>query len=134
MTSTTVHEPWRYPVKSMGGQRVPEVRVDRRGVHADRLWAVRDLENDITASARRVPALLGCWRPLCRRTGPGRGTGNAPTVMITFADGSESSGADSDIHNRISEVVGREVRLTALLPLADSSQHRLSVIGAPHPQ
>ena len=51
---------WRFPVKAMGGQRVDEVRVDRRGVHADRLWAVRDLENEVTASARRVPALLGC--------------------------------------------------------------------------
>ena len=73
MTSTTVHEPWRYPVKSMGGQRVPEVRVDRRGVHADRLWAVRDLENDITASARRVPALLGCCARYAEEPGPDAG-------------------------------------------------------------
>ena len=127
MTSTTVRELWRFPVKSMGGQRVDEIRVDRRGVHADRLWAVRDLENDITASARRVPALLGCSARYAEEPGPDAGPGNVPQVVITFPDGTELSSAEPDIHNRISEVVGRKVRLTALSPLSDNSQHRLSV-------
>jgi uncharacterized protein YcbX len=37
-----VTEIWRYPVKSMGGERVDAVAVGERGVHADRMWAVRD--------------------------------------------------------------------------------------------
>jgi len=35
---------WRFPVKSTDGAAVVEVRIDRRGAHADRLWAVRDLD------------------------------------------------------------------------------------------
>ena len=45
MTTVSVSQLWRYPVKSMGGTAVDEVHIDRRGVHADRLWAVRDVEN-----------------------------------------------------------------------------------------
>jgi uncharacterized protein YcbX len=33
---------WRYPVKSLCGEPVPESAVDLRGLLGDRLWAVRD--------------------------------------------------------------------------------------------
>jgi len=122
----TVTELWRFPVKSMGGNRVDEVGIDRRGVHADRLWAVRDVENGITASARKIPALLGFSARYVTEPGPDAGPGNAPEVMITFPDGSECSSADPGVHGRIAEVVGRDVRLVALPPRADTSQHRLS--------
>ena len=62
----------------MGGGRVDQVRVDARGVHADRLWAVRDLDKDITATARRIPALLGCSARYAEEPGPDAGPGNAP--------------------------------------------------------
>ena len=85
----SVTQLWRFPVKSMGGTQVDEVRIDKRGVHADRLWAVRDLEHDITASARRMPAMLGCSARYAAAPGPDAGPGNAPEVIITFPDGSE---------------------------------------------
>jgi uncharacterized protein YcbX len=124
---TVVSQLWRFPVKSMGGHQVDEVRVDRRGVHADRLWAVRDLDNDITATARKIPALLGCSARYAEEPGPAAGPGNVPAVAITFPDGSEVSSADPAIHGRLSELVGRPVRLTALPPAEDTSQHRLSM-------
>jgi uncharacterized protein YcbX len=124
---TVVSQLWRFPVKSMGGHQVPEVRLDRRGVHADRLWAVRDLDNDITATARKIPALLGCSARYAEEPGPAAGPGNVPAVVITFPDGSEVSSADPAIHGRLSELVGRPVRLTALPPAADTSAHRLSM-------
>jgi hypothetical protein len=36
----TVRELWRWPVKGMGGERMPSVRVDGRGVGGDRTHAV----------------------------------------------------------------------------------------------
>ena len=51
-----------------------QVRIDRRGVHADRLWAVRDVEKGVTASARRLPALLGCSARYADRAGRRRRT------------------------------------------------------------
>jgi uncharacterized protein YcbX len=103
------------------------VRVDRRGVHADRLWAVRDLENDITASARRVPKLLGCSAAYVTEPAADAGPGNVPAVTITFPDGTECSSSDAEVHRLLSELVGREVRLTALPPTNDTSRHRLSL-------
>jgi uncharacterized protein len=127
MAGVTVTELWRFPVKSMGGQRVDEVRIDSRGLHADRLWAVRDLENAMTASARRIPALLGCSaRYVDGEPGPDAGPGNVPGVVITFPDGSEMSSAESDVGQRLSELAGRDVSLVALPPRGDTSRHRLS--------
>ncbi|TPG29683.1 MOSC domain-containing protein [Mycolicibacterium hodleri] len=122
-----VSQLWRFPVKSMGGHRVDAVRIDRRGVHADRLWAIRDLENDVTASARRVPKLLGCSAAYVTEPTADAGPGRVPDVMITFPDGAECASSDPAIHQLLSEFVGREVRLTALPPLDDTSQHRLSM-------
>jgi uncharacterized protein YcbX len=51
---------WRYPVKSMAGERLSAVQVSELGFHADRTWAVRDVESDATTSAKRLPGLLMC--------------------------------------------------------------------------
>ncbi|WP_370333518.1 MOSC domain-containing protein [Mycolicibacterium hippocampi] len=122
-----VEQLWRFPVKSMGGTAVDEVRVDRHGVHADRLWAVRDLERDMTASARKVPALLGCSARYAVEPGPDVGPGNVPEVIVTMPDGAELSSADPELDRTLSAFLGREVRLTALPARADTSLHRLSV-------
>ena len=127
MTGVAVSQLWRFPVKSMGGHRVDAVHVDQRGVHADRLWAVRDLENDITASARRLPKLLGCSAAYAVEPTADAGPGRAPEVIVTFPDGVECSSSDPAIDGLLSELVGREVQLTSLPPLEDTSRHRLSV-------
>ena len=127
MTTATVTQLWRFPVKSMGGHRVDAVRFDTRGVHADRLWALRDLENGVTASARRIPALLGCAARYAVEPGGDAGPGNVPEVIVTFPDGGELPSSDPQVHAKLSEVAGREVRLTALPALGDNSQHKMSV-------
>ena len=127
MAGVVVSQLWRFPVKSMGGQQVDEVRVDRRGVHADRLWAVRDVEKGVTASARRLPTLLGCSAVYASDPGPDAGPGNVPEVTITFPDGTECSSSDDAVHGLLSELAGREVRLVALPPVDDTSQHRMSM-------
>jgi hypothetical protein len=54
----TVRELWRWPVKGMGGEPMPSVRVDGRGVGGDRTHAVLGVDAD------------GRWRPLSRRQAP----------------------------------------------------------------
>lgn len=125
--SGSVTQLWRFPVKSMGGTPVERLLLDRRGVHADRLWAVRDLEHDITASARRAPALLGCSARYAEEPGPDAGPGNVPEVIVTMPDGRELSSAGDELDCALSELLNRDVRLTALPPVGDTSLHRLSV-------
>lgn len=117
---------WRYPVKSLGGEQVEQVDIGSRGLHGDRLWAVRDLARDVTATARRIPALLGATARYAQPIGPDAGPGNAPEVEITFPDGSVVSSSDPDVHKKLSDLAGRDVRLTALPPVEDTSLHKLS--------
>jgi uncharacterized protein YcbX len=53
-----VAELWRYPVKSLRGERLPEVEVARDGVVGDRLAHVRQLSGRVVTSRYR-PRLLG---------------------------------------------------------------------------
>jgi uncharacterized protein len=126
MSIGQVAELWRYPVKSLGGVKVEHAHIGQRGVLGDRLWAVRDLERDVTASARRLPVLLTAT---ARYVGPvpsDAGPGNVPEVEITFPDGTVLSSSDGEVHTKLSELVGRGVRLTALPPADDTSLQRLS--------
>lgn len=126
MTIGQVAQLWRYPVKSLGGERIEVADIGRRGVHGDRLWAVRDVERDVTATARRVPALLGATARYVDVVPADAGPGNAPEVAITFPDGTVLSSSDPGVHTKLSELAGREMRLTALPPAEDTSLHKLS--------
>jgi uncharacterized protein len=125
MTSGEVAQLWRYPVKSLGGEQLEHAEVGRRGLLGDRLWAVRDKERDITASARRLPALLTATARYACPVPKVAGPGNVPHVEITFPDGTVLPSSDSQVHAKLSELAGREVRLTALPPAEDTSLHRL---------
>ncbi|WP_185293093.1 MOSC domain-containing protein [Mycolicibacterium litorale] len=127
-----VAELWRYPVKSLGGEPVERVEFGPRGVHGDRLWAVRDVERDITASARRLPALLTATARYCAPVPGDAGPGRVPDVEITFPNGTVRRSDDPAIHAELSELAGREVRLTALPPASDTSLHRLGLTDRNH--
>lgn len=53
-----VVELWRYPVKSIGGERLAVADVGELGVEGDRGWGIYDLETGNVLTARRVPELL----------------------------------------------------------------------------
>jgi uncharacterized protein len=125
MTIGEVAQLWRYPVKSLGGEQVEHAEVGLRGVLGDRLWAVRDLQHDITTSARRLPALLTATARYPSPVPTDAGPGNVPDVEITFPDGTVLYSSDHEVHAKLSQLAGREVRLTALPPPEDTSLHRL---------
>ena len=55
-----VTELWRYPVSSMGGERLEEARLSPGGFEYDRLWGIVEAESgEIAAPENRKP-----WRPL----------------------------------------------------------------------
>ena len=118
-------EIWRYPVKSMGGERLVQSAIDLRGLHADRMWAVRDVELGTFTTARRWPKLLRCSArfaedPADRPAGPG----DVLEVIVTFPDGSQASSADPAIHERLSDLIGKPARLEPLPALSDKKAYR----------
>src|SRR5687767_4884243 len=98
-------ELWRYPVKSMTGERVGESDVTERGVHGDRTCAIVDADTGKIASAKR-PKL---WGDLLSFSARLRGD----VVEITFPDGRTATAADATIDADLGAALGREVRLSA---------------------
>lgn len=53
-----VGEVWRYPVKSMGGERLDDCAVGTAGLLGDRGWAVHDDVAGEIRGERHLPLLL----------------------------------------------------------------------------
>ena len=91
-----IAEIWRYPVKSMGGERLAAAEVTVDGIEGDRAWGVFDPSTELVLTARREPALLflsASHRP-----------GSRPA--ITCDDGNELPDDDA-----LSRWMGRPVEL-----------------------
>jgi len=89
-------ELWRYPVKSLQGERLDSVAVTADGLTGDRRFAIYDLQSGFGLTARRVPELLFASARL-------RADGAAE---ITLPDGSVAEGDAG-----LSEWLGRPVTL-----------------------
>src|SRR3954452_15457996 len=74
---------WRYPVKSMQGERLEEAVIGRRGIDGDRQWAVIARETGKALTARREPRLLYAY---ARLAGEG--------VEVVLPDGTVTSSDD----------------------------------------
>jgi uncharacterized protein len=102
----TIHELWRYPVKSMLGTTVSEIFITERGSLGDRAWALRDVESGTIASAKKFPRLLEFRatyevEPIADK--PGR-------ARIESPDGQALYPEDPDASRLISEILGRTLR------------------------
>lgn len=73
-----VAELWRYPVKSLQGERVDAAELTSQGLVGDRAWALFDLGTGLGLTARRDPTLLHASARLV----------NGTDVEITLPDGS----------------------------------------------
>jgi uncharacterized protein len=95
----------RYPVKSLVGEPLAELRVDSRGVEGDRLWSVRDLDGKFGSgkSSRRFRTMEGLMRLVASYDGP--------VPVVAFPDGRILRGDDPGVHPALSEYVGRPVTL-----------------------
>ena len=93
-----VLELWRYPVKSLQGERLAEAAIDSLGIAGDRRWALFDRDTGLGLTARRVPELL--WASARLRDDGG--------VDVVLPDGTVTQ--DDDV---LSGWLGRRVELRA---------------------
>ncbi len=96
---------WRYPVKSMLGERCEALALDARGVEGDRLYAIRDAGGKFgsgksTRRFRRIDGLFGFTAAY---------DGGGP--VIVFPDGRRLRGDDAGIHEALSAALGQPVTL-----------------------
>jgi uncharacterized protein YcbX len=114
--AATVAELWRYPVKSMRGERVESTDVTAVGLAGDRGYAVIDPALGKVGSAKHPRlwgALLQC---AARYLESPDGEGALPPVEITLPDGSTTRSDAPDVDDRLSQLFGRPVQLTCVAP------------------
>ncbi len=113
MPAGSVTELWRYPVKSMAGERVRSLRVDWRGAGGDRTHAVLYEHKGATKrlTAREAPAMLAWSAAYPFAPDAGLDPADPPLAMVTAPDGSRLSWQDPRLRRRLSDAVGREVDL-----------------------
>ncbi|HEU0300418.1 MAG TPA: MOSC N-terminal beta barrel domain-containing protein [Longimicrobium sp.] len=116
----TVREIWRYPVKSMAGERLDACDVTPGGLPGDRGWALRDREAGEIRGAKYLPALMQCSAAYREPPADGR----TPHVDITLPDGTRTASDAPDVDARLSALLGREVALCPLRPAADRAHYR----------
>lgn len=118
MSTGTVTALYRYPVKSMGGERLDSLTLGPRGVHGDRAWAVRDEQRGGIRGGKRFSELMRCTARYLE-TPPAAGSVSA---QITLPDGTTLLIDDPATPERLSTLVGSPLTVWPLLP-ADQLEH-----------
>lgn len=110
---------YRYPVKSMLGQRLEGCRLTADGLPGDRGWALKDETRGEITSAKRFAGLMDLSaRFLAEPDADAR----SPAVEISTAGGEQFSSADPDVNERLSRLLDHPVSLWPVLP-ADADAH-----------
>jgi uncharacterized protein YcbX len=107
---------WRFPVKSMRGERIEHGEFTDGGLVGDRAYALIDVDTGKVVSAKSVrlfPDLLGCHAAFVE---PPQFDGELPPVRVTLADGSSVASDASDVDSVLSSFFGRDVSLARSAP------------------
>lgn len=122
----TISGLWRYPVKSMGGERLERAALSRRGIPGDRGWAVFDETRNGVTGAKRLAALRRFRARYIAEPVAGEGS---PAVEITLPDGAVVTSDGADVARCLSDFLGRSVSLRALGPAGTEAAARLTLDG-----
>jgi MOSC domain-containing protein len=115
-----IAELWRYPVKSMGGESLAGATLGPLGVPGDRGWALRDEAAGEIRGARKLPVLMRCHA----RYDAEPVADSIPPVTMTLPDGVTLRGDATDVHARLSTLVGRAVTLWRRQPPEQREHYR----------
>lgn len=97
---------WRYPVKSMLGERCEALEIEARGVRGDRAFAVRDAAGKLGSGkdTRRMRRLEGLFSHAAR--------GEGDSLAVCLPDGRWVPGNSFSIDEELSRSLGAAVRLS----------------------
>ena len=99
MPGGRVSELWRYPVKSLQGQRAQSLTVTDRGVVGDRRWGIVPDGRAKVLSAKRVPQLLDAF---------------VDGDTLVLPDGRRIAAGDPGVDAVLSSWLGQPVRLVSV--------------------
>ena len=112
----TIDALWRFPVKSMQGERVDAADVGDAGIIGDRVYALVDRKTGKVASAKHPklwPYLLACRATFPESPHP---DDEIPPARIDLADGTSVMSDAPDVDAVLSRFFGRDVELARAAP------------------
>ena len=107
---------WRFPVKSMRGERLDQTELTARGLLGDRAYALIDADTGKVVSAKSVrlfPDLFGYQATFVEPPRLGR---ELPPVRITLPDGTSVKSDSGDVDRVLSACFKRNVTLARTSP------------------
>lgn len=122
----TISQLYRYPVKSMAGERLESVTLSYRGIPGDRGWAVFDETRAGVTNAKRQPLLRTVRASY--PTEPVAGDASPP-ARITLPDGASFASDSADLPPRLTELLGRPVSMRGLGPAGSEAAARITLEG-----
>jgi len=111
-----VAELWRFPVKSMLGEKLDTVELTAGGIAGDRAYGIVDVATGKIASAKHPrlwPDLLRCRATFLAPPVPGAAP---PPARIELGDGTVVRTDDPDVDAVLSRYFGRAAHLTTAAP------------------
>ena len=115
---------FRYPVKSMMGEKIEETCVTSNGVLGDRVWAVRDEVRGGIRGAKKIPQLMHLSAACIVEPTE---YGSYPAA-VTLADGEVIRTDDQNINARLSQALDHKVTIWPIMPKEQLDHYRR---GAP---
>ena len=111
---------WRYPVKSMAGEKLQSCVLGPSGIPGDRGWATRDETAGEIRGAKKLGALMLCSAHYISQPAAGK----IPAAEITLPDGSKVRTGEPEADRRLSELLGRQVTLRPLEPASNKEHYK----------
>ncbi len=100
-----VKEIRRFPVKSILGESLTSVSLDKRGILGDRLWAIKNMSGKFGSgkTTRRFQQMEGLFKFRARYEGT--------TPIITMPDGTDFRGDNTSVNEELTKLLGFPVTL-----------------------
>jgi uncharacterized protein YcbX len=126
----TVAELWRFPVKSMQGERLGQAELTDRGLVGDRAYGLIDLATGKAASGKSLNEFPGLMDFRATFVQEPQAADGPPAVRIEFPDGSVVSSDSAGADRALSAWFKREVKLARAKPVQPSPRRaRFNIEG-----
>lgn len=118
----TIKDIRRFPVKSILGESLSSISIDKRGLIGDRLWAIKDMNGKFGSgkTTRRFQQMDGLFKYKARYEG------TAP--ILTMPDGAEYRGDDVAVNETLTKLLGFPVTLTREESISHFDEGPISII------